>query len=864
MLPNGLEVLTKEVHSAPVVSFQVYYRVGSRNEHTGITGCSHLLEHMMFKGTHRYQVGEISRMLTVNGARFNANTTYDYTSYFETLSSDRLELAMQIESDRMVNSLIDPAQMKSEMTVVRSELEGGENNPETLLDRGVWAAAYEVHPYHWPVIGWRIEVENVPRDVLYAYYKRYYGPNNATVVIVGDINTDRALAMVRQYFGSIKPIPTPPPVYSQEPQQHGERRVVVNRAGNLSYLEMAYHIPEGKHPDFYAFDVLSQIMSAGRTSRLYQTLVETGLAVSADAGDPTLHDPSLFLLQATPRPGVALADLEKAAVAQFERVKNEDVSEEELRRAKNQIEADFIYQRDSVTAQATLLGRYDAWTGWRYLQSYLDRIRAVSAADVRRVAQQYFVQTNRTVGWFVPTSEPASPGAGPVGEAAARAEPAPPNARPIPLPKPSPALARSAPVTRTVLPNGLVVIVSPNRSNPTVAVTGNMATAGQSRDPGNRPGLAAMTAGMLSRGTQQRSSVQIARELETVGASSSFSTDEDALSFSGAALTKDLDRLLDVMADELRHPTFPAAELEKLRQQSLAGLQQELQDPSSRASRAFLRAIYPVGHPYRPATPEEDEDSLKAITRDELEAFYRSHYGPDAAILVIVGDVSPEQALAAVQRHFGDWARNPAAPRQLPPNPPLQQQPVRETIPMPDKSEVVIDYGFAGQLARKDPDFYAAQLMNTVLGGGSGLNSRLAVRVRDQEGLVYTIYSYFDAGKVAGPFTMSLGTNPMNTQRALASAEREVARMRDQGVTDRERQEAVAYLTGYFPVRLETNAGVAAILLVAEYYGLGMDYIQKYASYYEAVTTSQVNEAARKYLHSDRATVVIAGSVPTQ
>src|SRR5207245_2244091 len=411
---------------------------------------------------------DIARTLSVNGAQFNANTTYDYASYFETLSSDRLELAMQLESERMVNSRIDQAQLKSEMTVVRSELEGGENNPEELLNRAVWAAAYHVHPYHWPVIGWRVEVEHIPRDALYAYYKRHYGPNNATVVIVGDINTARALAMVRHYFGGIPPIPPPSPVYSQEPPQYGEHRVVVNRGGNLSYLEIAYHIPEGKHPDFYALDVLSQILSGGRTARFYQTLVETGLAVSANGGDPTLHDPSLFEVDATPRPGapwaIALADLEKATLAQLERLKTEDVSQEELRRAKNQIEADFIYQRDSVTAQATLLGRYDSWTGWRYLETYLDRIRAVTPADLRRVAQKYFVEQNRTVGWFVPTAEPASPGAGPVGEAAARAEPAPPNARPIPLPQRSPALARSAPVTRTVLDNGMVGIVSPNRN----------------------------------------------------------------------------------------------------------------------------------------------------------------------------------------------------------------------------------------------------------------------------------------------------------------------------------------------------------------------------------------------------------------
>jgi zinc protease len=863
MLPNGLKVLTKEVHSAPVVAFQVWYKVGSRNEHTGITGCSHLLEHMLFKGTKRYAVGEISRTLSVNGARFNAQTSSDYTSYFETLSSDRLELAMQIESDRMVNSLIDPHQFKSEMTVVRSELEGHENDPGDLLYRAVWATAYQVHPYHWPVIGWRVEVENVPRDALYAYYKRYYGPNNATVIIVGDFDTNRALAMVRQYFGTIRPIPNPPPVYSQEPPQRGEQRVVVNRAGNLKQLMLAYHIPEGKHVDFYAMDVLSQVLSAGRSSRLYQTLVETQQAVGAYAGNPTMRDPSLFMFQATARPGVELGDLEKAMLAQIDRLKNEDVSEEELQRAKNQIVADFVYEADSVTEQATLMGRYESWTGWRYLDTYLDRVRAVTAADLRRVAQRYLTEANRTAGWFVPTNEPGSSGGGPVGEAAARAEPAPPNARPIPLPKRSPALTRQPRVTRTVLDNGVVIIVSENRSNPTVALQGNMATAGGNRDPADRPGLASMTAGMLSRGTERRSSLEIARELESTGAATSFSAGDDALSFTGAALAKDFDRMLAVLADEMRHPTFPVAELDKLRQQSLAGLQRELEDPDAQATRAFQRAIFPAGHPNRPPSVAEEEASLKAMTRDELAAFYRRHYGPDAVILVIAGDVSADQAVAAVRRHLGDWAKNPDAPRTLPPDPPLQERPIRDVIPMPDKSEVAVYYGFAGGLKRSDPDFYATQLMNNILGGGTGLENRLARRIRDQQGLVYTVYSYFDAGKIAGPFTVNLGTNPANTDRAIASLEAEVKRMREQGATDRERQEALAFLTGYFPVRLEANAGLAGVLLVAEYYGLGMDYIRKYASYYEAVTTSQVNEAAKKHLHPDRATVVIAGSVPT-
>jgi zinc protease len=326
VLPNGLRVLTKEVHSAPVVSFSVWYKVGSRNEHSGLTGISHLLEHMMFKGTARYRVGEIARTLFLNGASFNANTYYDWTSYYETLATDRLELAMRIESDRMAHSRIDTADLASEMTVVRSELEGGENDPETLLRRAVIAAAFEAHPYHWPVIGWRSDVEQMPRDAIYRYYKTHYGPNTATVVIVGDFDTARALAQVRRHFGALKPIPPPPPVSTTEPPQRGERRVVVKQAGPLPIVTLAYKAPAARSPDFYALDVLATVLGEGRASRLYQALVEKEVASRVEAGAPSLHDPFLFFLTATARPGVAVARLIRDTLSGYARREDREFS----------------------------------------------------------------------------------------------------------------------------------------------------------------------------------------------------------------------------------------------------------------------------------------------------------------------------------------------------------------------------------------------------------------------------------------------------------------------------------------------------------------------------------------------------------
>ncbi len=859
VLPNGLKVLTKEVRSAPVVSFSVWYKVGSRNEHTGITGVSHLLEHMLFKGTRRYRVGEISRSLFLNGAAFNASTYYDWTNYYETVAADRLELAMQIEADRMVNSRIDKADLASEMTVVRSELEGGENNPGRLLWQAVTATAFVAHPYQWPVIGWRSDVENVPRDAIHRYYTTYYGPSNATVVIVGDFDTTRALELVRKHFGRLKAIPAPPPAYTVEPPQRGERRVVVKRAGSLPMVMLAYKTPAANHPDLYALDVLAMVLGEGRTSRLYQGLVETQLASSADAGVPSLKDPFLFYLSATARPGVTPDKLEAALGDEVERVKTAPITAEELARAKSRVEAEFAFQSDSVTSQARQIGYWAMVDDWRYLATYVERTRALTAEDVQRVAQTYLVPETRTVGHFVPTADGA-PAGPPPKEASARVEKAKRGDRQIPLPQPSKTRPASRQVSRFRLENGVSVVVQENPANATFAIRGSV-PAGSIAEPKDKVGLAGLTASMLVRGTATRNALEFATALENVGASLNASANTLATMLSARAQSKDFDLVMDLLAEMLRQPTFPAEDLERLKGRVLAALTQEKTDSDRLAGRAFERAVYPPGHRLRPETLEEAQQAVGAITRDDVERFYRQQYGPDQMILVVAGDVKADRVRQALEARLGSWARNPQTAPVPAPDGPLQDAPVEVVIPVPDKSQTAILWGHAGGLRRSDPDFYAAQVMNLVLGGAGALNSRLGTSIRDDLGLAYNVYSFFDSSLYPGPFEIALGTNPANARKAVDALQAEVRRIRDHGVTQRERDEAVAYLTGRFPLRLETNAGMADILWAMDFYTLGPDYIDRYADYYRAVTIGQVNEAARKHLHPDRATLVIAGTL---
>lgn len=862
VLPNGLKVLTKEVRNAPVVSFSVWYRVGSRNEHEGITGVSHLLEHLMFKGTKKYDLGEISRTLFINGASFNASTYYDWTNYYETLSADRLELAMQIEADRMTNSRIDKADLDSEMSVVRSELEGRENSPGTLLSQAVTQTAIAAHPYHWPVIGWRSDVENVPRDAIYQYYKTHYGPNNATVVIVGDFQTETALALVRKHFGGVKQIPQPAPVYTQEPVQRGERRVTVRRTGSLPMVMVGYRTPEAKSPDGYALDLLQEVLGDGRASRLYQALVEKGLASGADASNPSMRDPFIFSISASAQKGVTADRLEAAVLAEVERIKNEPVSAEELARAKSQIEAGFVFRNDSVTSQANQIGYWEMVDNWRYLSTYLQQVKGVTAADLQKVAQKYFVTDGRTVGQFIPTSEggPAGP---PPREASARVEKARRGARPLPLPKVSQAAPVDRKVTRFKLDNGISVVVKENASNPTFALRASI-EAGGVHDPSDKPGLAQVTAAMLSRGTQKHSALQFASALESVGASLEAGSDDLNTSVSGAAQSKDFNLELDLLAEMLREPTFPAADLEQLKGQFLAGLEAEKDDPDSRANRTFSRLITPEGNPLRPPTLEDAQRSIQEMTRADLQNFYRRQYAPDRMIVVIAGDVKADRVRQALQERLGSWARNPQSKPIPTLDVPLGNQARREVIQIPDKSETSIIWGHAGGLRRSDPDFYSTQILNLILGGGGALNSRLGNSIRDEQGLAYSVFSFFDSNLYPGPFQVMLGTNPANAEKAIAGLQAEIRKVREQGITQRELDEAVAYQTGSFPVRLETNSGTVNVLWAMEFYHLGADYIDKYASYYRAVTVAQVNEAAKKHLHPEAAVLVISGTVPVK
>lgn len=869
-LDNGLVVLTKEVHAAPVFTAQVWFKVGSRNEHTGITGISHMLEHMLFNSSKNYKKGAISDMIRTRGGIENAATWTDFTYYWQLLSSENLDFSMKTLAERVGNAMLLKNEFANERTVVLSELQGDENNPGWLVYRDNMSTAFMAHPYQWPVIGWESDVRNIDVSQLRAYYHTYYYPNNATLVLVGDFNTQKALALVKKYFGSKPRKQLPRPLYTTEPPQKGERDVVIRQEGSAQRVILTYHIPGVLDPDTYPLMVLDQILSGGRASRLYQSMVETGLATSAWSNASIRKDPCLFFIGATARNGVNADSLEKELINQIDKLTSTQPTDEEMQAAKNQLEAYVIFQNDSVSDQGEQLGYYNTVADWRYLETLIPRIKAVTARQVQAVAQKYLVADDMTKSTFIPTNgSKGGRASAPAGPMHYKSLPGLCNYTSNPMGTPMAARTKPSPVKnavsksltkpyRTVLPNGMVVIVQENHSNPTVAVSGYI-KAGSYFDTKEKSGTAILVADMVGRGTKTRSAFDLAKQVEYVGANVDTSAEVESMNFGAKSLTKDFPLILDILADELRNATFPQDQFEKAVSERASALEQSKESPESMAYSAFYNSVFPEGHPYHELTVDQAQQELKNITLSDLASFYNSYYRPDATIITIVGDVTGPQATEMVEKYFGDWGASGTTPAIDIPTIQPQAQAKKIVIPMADKSEVDVLYGYALGIKRSDPDFYALRVMNQVLGGGGALGSILGDEIREKRGLVYNVYSTFDATLGAGPWYVSLGTNPKNADQAIKVLRTEIERMKKNGVPKDKFVQARNFIVGVFPVALETNEGVARTLLNAEFYGLGMDYLQNYSKIYRSVTLDQVNAAAKKHLNSNNGTLVIAG-----
>jgi zinc protease len=778
------------------------------------------------------------------------------------------------------------------MTVVRKEFERDENDPSSALDKEVGATAFIAHPYHHPTIGWRSDIEKVPIEKLREFYDTFYWPINATVTVIGDFQPEIALRLVQRNFGAITRSPKPiPQVYTEEPAQTGARRVIVRRPGEVGVVQIAYKVPAALHADHPALEVLAAVLSQGKTSRFYRALIDTNLAINADASKGFFHDATLFNTTAVLAPSITHEQAEKTLVAEVEKVKKDGVTAAEVSRAINKLLAGMAYQRDGSFAIAGQINEAIAVGDWTYYLTLLEKIKAVTAADVQRVAQTYLKADQSTTGWFIPQEEAAGsadgPSAGPKNRAKSPAFPVngphyyrEPEGGSLPAGEPTDgfragrALQQSAPSSagnaagdaalitprvkrRTIA--GLDTITLKTSIEDVVTLRG-VVGAGDVFNPRTNSAIADLTAGMLDKGTVKHDKFAIAELLEQTGATLGFSTGTHTLNISGKCLRKDLPLVLGLLAEQLRTPRFDPAEFAKLKKQLAGRHKRNMEDTDFRAEGAFSRAIFPAGHPNRPPTDEKYLADIEAATLDQLKAFHDANYGPVAARLVAVGDVDDEAIERTVAEAFAGWQGGRAFPPV--PKAPAITQGRTEKVNMPGKTSVSFVVGQPSGLRYADRDYQPLNMGTAVLGSGF-FSARLLDIIRNREGLTYGIGASLSADTYTDGAWAIHGTfAPELLEKGVNSTLRELRRFHDEGLTADELKTFKVTLTGSYKVALSTTGGLASTLLNALQRGYGPEWVDEFPGRIQALTLAEVNAAIKKFIDPTKMVTVLAGTLP--
>ena len=870
---NGLQILLLPEHSSPTLTFMVTYRVGSKNEVTGSTGATHILEHLMFKGTSqrdRSKGNNVDQLLERTGARYNATTWLDRTNYYENLGSDQLPTVVEMEADRMRNLLLREEDRQTEMTVVRNEFERGENSPIQALYKEIYQAAFVAHPYHHSTIGHRSDIEKVSIEKLREFYNTFYWPDNATLSIIGDFKPVDALLLVKQSFGvyprAPKPIPT---VYTEEPPQSGPRRVVVKRAGQLGVVAIAHKIPAATHADYAALTLLSAILTDGKNSRLYKAVTDHNLSTGVDADTGFNSDPTLHIIFAPLAPGARHDEVEKIMVQELERLKKDGVSETELKAAIAKTRADAAYKRDGSFAVAGNLNECIAAGDWSLFYTLDEATLGVTIADIRRVANTYLNGDQSTTGWFVPTAAGATTAA--LGKAASRVGSPSYYRNPDELSAALPAQAGSgeagpkagggskiAPNARRMKIAGIDVIAYPTGVKDVVSLRASM-PGGRSAAGSGNPAIPMLTGMLLDQGTRSQDKFSIAEKLEAVGASIDFSAGTDLLEISAKSLKKDVPLVLDLLAEQLRMPAFSADEFSKVKAQYAGSIKRRLENTDFRAADAFSRAAYPPGHPNRNPAPEDLLLAIEAAKLEDVIVFHRAHYGPGQMTLVVVGDLDLGQLAPALNKAFSGWQGGskvvPAALASV------ADAPRSQELSMADKTSVSVVMGQATGLRYSDPDYQALRLATAIL--GDGFTSRLMSQVRDKEGLTYDVGAWMANDMFnGGDWRITASFSPALLEKGIASTRRQFDLWYEQGTTVAEVEARKSSLIGTFKVNLATTEGMANSLLAAINRGYDVSWLDDLPLKVAALTHEQVNLAIRKYLKPDQMFLIRAGTFP--
>ena len=844
-LDNGLRVAIQEDHFAPVVAIQIWVNAGSADETPDVAGAAHVHEHMIFKGTTRRPVGAIAAEVESSGGHINAFTSADHTVYHLILASRHFATGLDIIADALHNTTFDPHELGKELQVVMEEWKRGEDSPTSRAATELFRLAYTTHPYGRPVIGYRETIEALNRERVLNFYQRWYRPNNMTLVIVGDVDREAARQeVIRQFAGQrAMPLPTRPRV--AEPLQQGMRFSVLDMNVEEFYLYLGFPLPPAAHEDVFALDLLSYILGGGESSRLVQTLqIDKELVNWVSAHAYTPQDSGLFIATAALEQEKVHPALEEILATLF-RCKHTLVSPAELARARTNLESDFIYRRETVQGQARQLGFFLTVFGDSdYERRYLDGLTAVTRQDLQRVAQKYFSPDALSLVLLGTTADTSLPTAAEVQTLCQRldAEPAPPSL---------PASKRNAQVSFTTLDNGVRLLVKEHHGVPVVALQGVMLGGLLFEDERNT-GINNMLAGLLTRGSERFSRLELAEAVESLAGSLRGFSGRNSLGLSGSFLTSPrVDNALDLFLDTLLHPAFPVDEVEKRRREILLALKNREDDLAQVAFDLFYETLFTT-HPYR-FSLLGNEETVRELQREQLLAYYRMLLNPERLVISVVGDVDTDHVTAYLQDALALLSPAVTKPTLPPVDPrPTGRQQRHKSL---DKQQAHIVLGFQG-VTLTNPDRYVLKVLEAILSRQGG---RLFYELREQRALAYSVTAFGVEGLAPGVVGVYVGTDPSKVQEATTAARAELARLREELVSPAELEQAQKYLTGSFEISLQSNSAQSEEMSFNELYGLGYEHGAHYLAAINAVTVEDIRRVARTYFEDNTDTLVVVG-----
>lgn len=850
-LPNGLQFLTYPDPSKQTITVNITYKVGSRHEGYGETGMAHLLEHLVFKGTPRHP--DIPNELTKHGARPNGTTWYDRTNYFETFAAtdENLRWALDLEADRMVNSFIAKKHLDSEMSVVRNEFESGENDPSGILMERVLSTAYLWHNYGKSTIGARSDIENVPIERLQAFYRKYYQPDNAVLMVAGKIDEKKTIWWIHEFFSKIpKPKRELIPTYTAEPTQDGERHVTLKRVGDIQVASCMYHIAPGSHPDAAAADILTDIMTMEPSGRLYKALVETKKASSQFGYCATLKEPGFVYFAAQVRKENNVNEVRDIMMATLDDIAKNPPSKEEVERAKNkQIKDIELFTRNTEFVGRTI-SEYIGMGDWRLAFIYRDNIRKVSPEDVQRVALSYFKPANRTTGLFIPEEKPDRaeiPNAPDIAAlvknykgdiAMAQGEEFEPSCANI-----------ESRTHRGVDAGGLKYAFLPKKTKGNLVNANISLRFGDEQSLKGKATISEFTARMLNRGTTNKSWQDIKDQFDKLKARVNFSGSGGVVSASIQTTRENLTPAMQLVIEIFRQPVFNEKEFEEMKNEELAGIEEQKSDPNALVQNAATRHLnpYPKGDVRYSRTIDEELEDVKAAKIEDIRMFYNDFYGGDHASLSVVGDFDENEIKNVVTNGLKGWKSKYPYQRIMDKH--IDVPAVNQNIETPDKANAMFMAGMNLNIRDDDPDYPALLLGNYILGGGF-LNSRLATRIRQKEGLSYGVGSqiFADAQDKTGGFMAFAIYAPENRDKLEKAFKEEIERMLKEGFTQQEVDDARSgYLQSRKVARSQDNqlsGQMNSMLNINRTFKFSEEFEQKLST----LTPQQIHAAMNKYI----------------